>query len=33
LIVQIVFKVLGYLEMKRHHDEIEKKWIEHPLSV
>jgi hypothetical protein len=25
LIVQIVFKVLGYLEMKRHHDEIEKK--------
>jgi len=25
LIIQIVFKILSYLEMKRHHDEIENK--------
>ena len=25
LIIQIVFKILSYLELKRHHDEIENK--------
>jgi type IV secretory pathway TrbD component len=25
LVVQIVFKVLGYLELKRHHAEVEAK--------
>jgi len=25
LVIQIVFKVLGYLEMKRHHSNIEGK--------